>query len=219
MIIIQPSYAISVDDVPQPQESEQNYIVDLVNVLDGDTKTAINNEIAILQKNKNKTIYIVTVPSVSYTTTKKIFKIVPAVSESRRFLESILLNWNIEQLKRGNGILVFISTGDRSIEIRSGFNLKYIIQDRHFQGIIDKIMIPRFKQNDFDRGVLLGINKIIEKVDNPYYNSIPTPLNIPWESKLRLEFKLRNVPNPKGDGLDNASYPDEISYYGGSGTW
>ena len=33
----------------------------------------------------------------------------------------MLLNWNVEQLQQGNGILIFISTEDRSIEIQIEF--------------------------------------------------------------------------------------------------
>ena len=216
--LIQPSYALSIEDVPQPFDLEQNYIIDSANILDKDTETEINKAIAILEKNKNKTIYIITVPSISYKPTQKIFKIVPAVSESRRFLESILLTWNAERLNQGNAISIFISTGDRSIEIKSGFNLKYIIQDRHIQGVIDKIMIPRFKQEDLTTGILLGTKAIIRKVENPYYNLLPTPEQIPWQSKLKLEFKLRNIPSSKGSAYERY-YPSEISYYGGSGTW
>ena len=216
--VMQPSYALCVEDVLQPSNVEQNYIVDLADVIDRDTEAEINKAIAILEANKNKTIYIITVPFISYKPTQKRFKIVPAVSESRRFLESILLNWNIEPLKQRNTISIFISTGDRSIEIKSAFNLKYIIQDRHIQGIIDKIMIPKFKHQGYATGVLLATKTIIKKVDNPYYNLLPTPQQTPWQSKLKFEFKSRNIPSSKGYAYDN-SYPNEISYYGGSGTW
>ena len=162
--VMQPSYALCVEDVLQPSNVEQNYIVDLADVIDRDTEAEINKAIAILEANKNKTIYIITVPSISYTPAKKLFKIVPAVSESRRFLKSILLNWNIEPLKQRNTISIFISTGDRSIEIKSAFNLKYIIQDCHIRRIIDKIMIPKFKHQDYATGILLGTKTIIKRV-------------------------------------------------------
>ncbi len=57
-IIIQPGYAVSVDNIPQPLDAEQNYIIDLADILDYDAETEINNAIAILQVNKNKIIYI-----------------------------------------------------------------------------------------------------------------------------------------------------------------
>ena len=65
MIIIQPSYAITVSDIPQPSDIEQNYIIDLGNILDREIETEINNKITILQNNKHKTIYIVTIPVIS----------------------------------------------------------------------------------------------------------------------------------------------------------
>ena len=72
--------------------------------------------------------------------------------------------WNIKPSKQKNVISIFISTGDRSIEIKSAFNLKYIIQDCHIRRIIDKIMIPKFKHQDYATGILLGTKTIIKRV-------------------------------------------------------
>ena len=94
-------------------------------------------------------------------------------------------------------------------------NLKYIIQDRHIQGIIDKIIIPNFKNDDFNRGILLGTIAIVKKIDNPYYNSLPLPKNVPWQTKQQLECRARNIPGK--NGYTNCPY--ENSYHGGSGTW
>ena len=94
------SYAVTATDVPQP--SNGSYIVDLANILDVDTEAEINKAIATLQQDKNKSIYIVTVPSITepkpFTSQK--FVILSNTSPSRKFLNSIFSNWNIRQLHR-----------------------------------------------------------------------------------------------------------------------
>ena len=130
-------------------------------------------------------------------------------------MESILLNWNIEELNQGNSIFFLVSIKDRSVEIRSGFNLKYIIQDRHIQGIIDKIIIPEFERRNFYRGILLGTRAIITKIDNPYYNLLPNPEHLTWESQTISECRVRNPPGRNG----YSNCPVETSYHGGGGNW
>ncbi|MDJ0573525.1 MAG: TPM domain-containing protein [Pleurocapsa sp. MO_192.B19] len=214
--IVQPSYAITAADIPPASDIHHNYIIDLADILDTDTEAKINSAIAILQEHKNKAIYLVTVPAITEIQTQRNFKIIPATSPSRRFLESILLNWNIQQLKQGNGILFFVSVADHSVEIRSGFNLKYILQDRHIQGVIDKIIIPKFKHSNFNKGILLAIQALITKIDNPYCNLLPNPEHSTWESQKKALCWKRKV------SREDRSYypcPAEASYHGGSGNW
>ena len=214
MLMVHPSDAITVEDIPQPFEG--GYIVDLANILDTDTEAEINKAIATLQQHKNKSIYIVTVSDITQRSTQQNFKIIPTTSPSRRFLESILLNWNIEELNKGNSILFLVSIKDRSVEIRSGFNLKYIIQDRHIQGIIDKIIIPEFERRNFYPGILLGTQALITKIDNPYINSLPSPERSTWESQKKDRCWKRKI------NREDRSYYSclaETSYHGGSNNW
>lgn len=69
-----------------PEPSKGSYIVDLANILDTDTEVEINMAIALLQKNKGKSIYLVTVPSITEPAIQQSFKVIPATSPSRRFL-------------------------------------------------------------------------------------------------------------------------------------
>ena len=54
-----PACAVSVDDIPQPPNRLADYIVDLAEILNIDTEAKLNSAIATLEKNKNKTVYIV----------------------------------------------------------------------------------------------------------------------------------------------------------------
>ena len=175
MLIVQPSHAIVVTDVPQPTEG--SYIVDLANILNPDTEAKINKAIATLQQHKNKSIYIITVPSITEPkpSTSPKFIILSNISPSRKFLNSIFSNWNIRQLHQGNSILILASIKDRRIEVKTGLNLRYITKDRNIQGVIDKIIIPEFGKQNFNRGIALGTKVLANKIENPYTDSTPQP--------------------------------------------
>lgn len=153
-LYIQPGYSLTAKDVPEP--SDASYIVDLANIIDTDIEVKLNEEIETLSQRKHKSIYVVTVDKIEQKPVQKLYQIVPPVSPTRRFLESILLNWNVSDLKHSNSILFVMSLKDCSVEIRSGYNFKYIIRDRHIQGIIDKLIVPQFKQHNFAEGILIG---------------------------------------------------------------
>lgn len=178
MLIIAPSYAVTAADVPQPSENG-SYIIDLADILDANIEAEINSAIAFLEQHKNKSIYIVTVPSMikAKVSTVQKFVTLTNTSPSRKFLNSIFSNWNIKQLHQGNSIFILVSMKERRVELKTGFNLRYITKDRHIQGVIDKIIIPEFKQHNFNRGTLLGTKVLIDKIDNPYIDSTPKPDN------------------------------------------
>ena len=79
-------------------------------------------------------------------------------------------------------------------------------------------MIPQFKQNNFEMGIILRMKAIVAKIDNPYDNSIPKPKNTPWQKRLISECKARRTPNPRMGEYNNNCFP-KYSYYGGSGIW
>lgn len=186
LAIVQPSYGITVEDVPQPFQG--SYIVDLANILNTDTEAEINKEIATLQQHKNKSIYIITVASITEpkVPAAQKFIILSDTSPSRKFLNSIFSNWNIRQLHRGNSILILASIKDCRIEVKTGFNLRYITKDRNIQGIIDKIIIPEFERQNFNRGIALGTKALANKIENPYTDSTPQPNN---PSAVGREYK------------------------------
>ena len=215
-LYIQPAYALTADNIPEPS-GDASYIVDLADILNTDTEAKLNAEIELLHQRQQKSIYLVTVDEVEQKSVPQLYKVVPSVSPSRRFLESILLNWNVDDLKHGNSMLFLVSVSDRSVEIRSGYNLKYIIRDRQIQGVIDKLIIPKFQQNDFTEGILIGTEALIIKIDNPYYSQLPDSENPTWESQIRSECRSRNLPDPQSRYQYRC--PNEISYHGGSGTW
>ena len=176
--MVQPSHAITAKEVPHPPAN--SYTVDLANIIDSDTEIELNRAIATLQQHKNKSIYIVTVPAITKakTSTSKKFRILSNTSASRKFLNSIFSNWTIKQLHQGNSIFIVIFLKEQKVEIKTGFNLRYVTKDRHIQSVIDKIIIPKFKQHNPNQGILLGTKTLIDKIENPYTDLMLKPNNL-----------------------------------------
>lgn len=61
--------------------------------------------------------------------------------------------WGIGQADEDNGILIILAKDDRKVDINTGYGIESIISDRDAEQIINRIMIPQFKQGNFYAGL------------------------------------------------------------------
>lgn len=62
-------------------------------------------------------------------------------------------DWNIQYQDRGNGVLILISEQDRAMRIEVGYGLEGAIPDIMAGRIINNILTPSFKANDYYGGL------------------------------------------------------------------
>ncbi|MDZ7807895.1 MAG: TPM domain-containing protein [Gracilimonas sp.] len=81
-------------------------------------------------------------------------------------IEEVALNmhndWNIQYEERGNGVLILISEQDRKMRIEVGYGLEGAIPDIIAGRIINEILTPSFRANDFYGGLDQSINVLID---------------------------------------------------------
>jgi uncharacterized protein len=65
-----------------------------------------------------------------------------------------------------NGLLFLWSTGDRRVRVEVGYGLEGALPDGKVGAILDQYVIPRFKANQFDQGVLDGVDALIAGARN-----------------------------------------------------
>jgi hypothetical protein len=62
------------------------------------------------------------------------------------------------------GIMMLVSTGDRKIKVETGEALGADYEEKMLD-IIEKYMVPFFKQGYYSRGIYEGVRQIIKKTD------------------------------------------------------
>ena len=72
--------------------------------------------------------------------------------------------WGVGQKKKNNGILIALGKGLRKIRIQNGFGIEKRLTDSETKKIIDEIMIPEFKDDNFYLGLKKGLEAIIEEL-------------------------------------------------------
>lgn len=73
--------------------------------------------------------------------------------------------WKLGQRGKDNGVLVVVVPQDRRMRIEVGYGLEGTLTDLAAARIVRNIMTPRFKENDFDRGVEEGITAIAGQLE------------------------------------------------------
>jgi uncharacterized protein len=65
--------------------------------------------------------------------------------------------WGVGKASKDNGVLLLVSIQERKVRIEVGYGLEGVITDLEAGNIINDIIVPRFKQNDYNAGVYDGV--------------------------------------------------------------
>jgi len=73
--------------------------------------------------------------------------------------------WRVGQKDKNNGILIALGKGLRKIYIQNGYGIEKRLTDWETQRIIDDIMIPEFKKDQYYEGLHKGLEAIIKELE------------------------------------------------------
>ena len=76
--------------------------------------------------------------------------------------------WKLGSEKNDNGVLLLIAVDDRKMRIEVGQGLEGVLTDALCSQIIRNEMAPEFRRGDYDAGVLLAINAIVQAIAGEY---------------------------------------------------
>ncbi|WP_240964585.1 TPM domain-containing protein [Flavivirga algicola] len=79
-----------------------------------------------------------------------------------------LKKWGIGQEKEDNGILILLAKNDRKIGINTGYGIEHLLTDALSKRIIERDIIPFFKQNNYYGGLNSGVDAIFQVLKDEY---------------------------------------------------
>lgn len=160
-----PSYALTVQDVPNPQKEYGGWVTDMAQILSLDTEAKINQLISNLERQNGDEIAVVTVPETA-----------PA-SSPKAFTTMLFKYWGIGKKGKNNGVLFLVSKSDHRVEIETGYGIERILPNTRVSNIIDSQIIPHFKQGDFDGGILAGTQALVRSLSLSSNSFTPSTTN------------------------------------------
>ncbi len=76
--------------------------------------------------------------------------------------------WGVGGKANNNGVVLLIAKDDRKLNIATGYGLEGALPDITAKQIIDQIIVPNFKGDDYYRGIEEGTDAIIQAVKGEY---------------------------------------------------
>lgn len=142
-----------IPDVPKFQTS----VYDYVNLLSAAEKSNLEQKLIRYSDTTSTQIVVAIIPSTE--------------GENINFLGAQWgEKWGIGQDK-DNGILVLLARNDRRIAINNGYGVESLLTDALSRRIIERDIIPYFKQNDYYGGLNRGSDAIFEVLTGAYQGS------------------------------------------------
>ncbi|MGB3493823.1 MAG: TPM domain-containing protein [Elainellaceae cyanobacterium] len=141
--------AVFMGDVSDPRITG-GWVTDKVGILNDSVKAEINTRITDLESTDGAEIAVVVVRDTQSAATP------------RDYALEMFNAWGLGKVAQNNGVLMLISTGDRRVEIITGDGLGQRLPDAQVQNIVDRVIIPRFKQEDYGGGALQGTVALID---------------------------------------------------------
>jgi uncharacterized protein len=134
--------------IPNPRARNGTWVTDTSGTLTAATIALLNERAAAFERDTTSEIAIVVIRSLDGV----------AIEEA---VEKLFQLWGIGKKDRDNGLLFLWSTGDRRVRVEVGYGLEATLPDGKAGAILDQYVIPRFKANQFDQGVLDGVDALI----------------------------------------------------------
>jgi len=127
-------------------------VIDQTGTLSSSDVASLDQVLSAFEKRKGSQLAVLIVPTT-------------APESIEQFGIRVADQWKLGRKKVDDGAVLIIAKADRTLRIEVGYGLEGALTDATSKRIIDDIIVPRFKQQDFYGGVLAGVQSIIAVVD------------------------------------------------------
>ncbi|ADN02288.1 TPM domain-containing protein [Spirochaeta thermophila] len=122
---------------------------DFADILATETEQTLEQLLARYEEATTNQLVVVTVPSLGGESIES-------------YSISLAEKWKIGQKDKDNGVILLVAPRERLVRIEVGYGLEPVLTDATSALIIQRTILPAFREGAYDEGVRLGVEKIIE---------------------------------------------------------
>ncbi len=130
-------------------------INDLAGVLSTETESRIELSLAGLEQSDSTQVAVLTMKSIEGVPIEE-------------FGIKVAEKWKVGRKGLDNGVILIVALEERTVRIEVGRGLEGKLTDLMAGRIIRNEIVPRFREGDFDGGILAGVNAIVATVKGEY---------------------------------------------------
>ncbi|MYM87033.1 YgcG family protein [Rugamonas sp. FT82W] len=127
-------------------------VTDLTATLSADQRGSLEADLRAFEQRKGSQVAVLIVP-----TTKP--------ESIEEYSIRVAEQWKIGRKKIDDGAILVVAKDDHALRIEVGYGLEGALNDATAKRIIDDIIVPRFRQNDFYGGIAAGAASIMKVID------------------------------------------------------
>ena len=131
------------------------FVNDYAGMMSESEKQSLETKLVNFESQTSNEISVVTISSLDGDTIEN-------------FAVRLFEDWKIGKAKNDNGILVLIAKEDRQMRIEVGYGLEGALTDAQSFWIIDDIMKPAFRSEDYYKGIDGAVDKIMAATQGEY---------------------------------------------------
>lgn len=178
--------AESLEEIPNPRLRDNTWVTDLSGKLQPETITQANSLISELERERSAEIALVIINSLDG-------------QEERQLATDLLRRWGVGKQALNNGLLFLWVVNDRRVVVEVGYGLEPILPDGKVGSILDRYVVPYFKNGEFDRGIIEGLGAFAsvirsEPIDLPPVTSQSYTRDSPDRGDLLILWLLAILP-------------------------
>ncbi|MEP6712817.1 MAG: TPM domain-containing protein [Ferruginibacter sp.] len=147
-----------VKELLKPRTGKQELVNDYANILTADQKQALENKLVAFDDSTSTQIAVVIVPNLNG-------------NDVGDFNTELGRAWGVGGKEFNNGVVLLISKEDHKLNIATGYGVEGALPDVTAGEIINEIIVPNFKGNDFYRGIDEGTDAIMQAVQGKYHTA------------------------------------------------
>jgi len=135
--------------------SNQVLVNDFTNTLTADQKDALERKLVAFDDSTSTQIAVVIIPSLNG-------------NDVADFNVKLFRAWGVGNKKNNNGVVLLIAKDDHRLNITTGYGVEGALPDITCKEIIDGIIVPKFKGDDYYHGIDEGTTAIMQAVKGEY---------------------------------------------------
>jgi len=125
----------------------QGFVNDYAGLLSTNAKAQLDAKLTQLEKDTSAEVAVVTIKSLEGDSVED-------------YAVRLFEKWGIGKKDKNNGVLLLVALDDRKMRIEVGYGLEPVITDGRAGRIRDEQILPRFKADDYEGGIIAGVDAI-----------------------------------------------------------
>lgn len=138
------------------ENASKTLVTDRTNTLTAEQIHALETKLVNLDDSTSTQVAVILIPTTGGVT----------ISE---YNQELGRNWGVGDKRFNNGVILLVAKDDRKMDIAVAYGLEGALTDYTAQHIIDDIIRPNFKGDDYYRGIDEGTDAIIKAVKGEYH--------------------------------------------------